>query len=37
MVNKAETFTVMMDGSSDKCRREIEGVAVTNVGERLKG
>ena len=32
-VNKAETFTVMMDGSSDKCWWEIEGVVVRFIDE----
>ena len=32
-VNKAETFTVMMDGSSDKCWREIEVVVMRFINE----
>ena len=32
-VNNAETFIVMMDGSSDKCWREIQGVVVRFINE----
>ena len=35
-VNKARTFTVMMDGSSDKSFREIEGIVVRCINEHGK-